>query len=1317
MSYNILSGNVSTPSDTRVELTGNFSGSFEGDGTNLANVSHVQQSQNDQYRIPYFNDPVSDGSGDSNLRGDPTFTFNPSTAVLTVSKITATGLSAGSATTSSFLALDSSYNVVLTSSSGGGGGTIGAAEDGDYTDGLFTDFVSSTPIGTPIDRFNEVLKILAPTPAPNVRSINEEVTNGVTAKLSFGSTYPITDYTSSATTAGFDAVDRSGSYNNAVSGSNIRLGVYDGSQDISGEINHDVAQSVTNGYYAYTDDAFGNATDGTLKLELNGTVVHSINLATFTGSGNPPNGAEDAEGVNGNGSGFIDVSVASSSVDGNGSEWYIFKYRTARYIIKAADQKVGWNYLRVIHSLSSDNTTNYIEWINDPSGAVGIEEMSASNGRIEDISLVGSKYLSGVEYNTDATANYKVDLINLYTNVYAASGTPISFTVGNSTTPSAQSVPDIGVSEDANKILGITASLDYNSNSLVSGSITANVTVTHPLKQTISNTGSATTNNGFLIDNRTLASINTTENFHDESYRKTSGSYDTQGSTTDAASIWDSQNHMTGGGATGHTDGLLFFNQRLYSPIDGDIPEAGNFSSLINVEAGQPDYSAVSGQRTFYRILSNSSGGQLYNLKIQTDKASTVFNNSSLGTNNLHFFVKVPGTTGWMDISQNFSYGNISDNDGALISTATNDTDAGGNIHNITFGTASVASGDNLIIKIVADASWAGYINSLTFTLPANQSQVSPQSLSDINANDTGTSAKLSFGTSNNVVGYSDATGSSISLTDFNSNGDYTVSGDRRGIFTSPPTIDGILNDAIAGGSGYPADAFYNGYTGSLILEVNGTEVHSVNLETLTAIPAGAGYDSNANSSGFDLSAISYSTLSGIPHYIYPYRTGTYQIGAGDQNTGWNYARIIHRTNSDAVTNYVEWIVDPSGAVDNTSVSTPVLSNFNHPTTYYQSGIGYFATNPSGTFAFTASNFYSNVYSRDAAAISFPTTTNCSVSNIRITGSGITTFNSAVTSTGMPALNNTTDCEITDIQITGTMLYDGSTPSISGGLGLFTDQDVSVTGRVLHPFKSDKTTSVASKTSFMIYSGSIGSTNLNTDEYFNTEDYRIVSGNYLSQSNVTSSANAWNSSYSMNDGATYPEYNDGVVTINGYMISPLKIGNAGDTRNAADGGSLQAPTGNPDYSTSTLSSSVRTIYRYFRNETGLAKPTFTLTLYGDANLISKSGAFYTGSLGANKNIQVELKVPFDPAYTGLDDTSTAWGDCVKPYSAGTQPDTDGVGIYNGGGSDLTQTVPSGGREIPIQLQAKQIRDDQYFVVKISAHKDWTGYLSRIQITY
>ena len=236
--------------------------------------------------------------------------------------------------------------------------------------------------------------------------------------------------------------------------------------------------------------------------------------------------------------------------------------------------------------------------------------------------------------------------------------------------------------EDHTKVLGVTASLDYNSTSLVSGAITANVTVTHPFKATISTTGSATTGNGFLIDNRTLASTNLSEKFHDETFRKASGSYDSQGIITLATSLWDSENHMTGGGASGHTDGLLMFNQRLYSPVDGDIPAGGDFSSLLNVETGQPDYSGVTGTRTFYRVIENSLLVDLYNFKIESTKTGTTYNNSALGTGNVHVFAKVPESTGWMDVTQAFVYGNTSDDDGALVSAAS-DSDT----HVVTFGT------------------------------------------------------------------------------------------------------------------------------------------------------------------------------------------------------------------------------------------------------------------------------------------------------------------------------------------------------------------------------------------------------------------------------------------------------------------------------------------------------------------------------------------------------------------------------------------------------------------------------------------------------
>ena len=1279
-----------------VSASANISASyFYGDGSNLTNISHPEQDL------------------DSVLTAGNTSALSMSISSVTSSTANFTGLSTGTgADASSYLALDSANNVILTSSIGGGvaTGVIGNAEDGDYTDGLYTDFTPTTPIGTAIDRFNEILKILSPPITPSVQSINYEQSDGISAKLSFDDSYPIVDYTASSTEGGFDAVARNNVYEAATSGSNFRLGIYN-NQSFTGVVNYDVTRNEINSNVVYVEDSFGQANNGTLKLELNGALVHSVDLSSFTGSGDPGTGSADT--LTGN-SGFIDVSVTASTVDGNGSEWIQYQYRTAKYQIDAADQKKGWNYLRVVHTIGSTNyTTNYVEWVNDPDGAAAA--LSVSNERIEDIVTNGSVYLSGVEYNTQITASYKAEINNIYRNVFPT-GTPISFSTTRATTPSAQSVPDLGVGEDETKALEITASFNLLGDIYPSQEIGLSVNATHPLKSNLVGQGSATVTNFLIFDSSPPVISNTVETFIDEDRRLTSASYDTQVSVSSASAPWDStidMNHPTAGA---HADGLLQigtsqYSGRLYSPKDADLPYNGDFSSLVNGESGNPDYSGVSGTRTYFRKIQNPNAYDVYNIAMATTKGATTFDNSTLGTSNANVYVKIPGETGWMDISQNFSYGNISDGDGALISTAANDTDSGNNTHYLTFGTASVAGADHIILKIVADSTWEGYLSQINFTLPANQSQATPQVLSDINGAATGISANLSFGSSNSIADYTNVLGSGIgSMSDFDSNDLYSVTDNRRGIFSASVEMNGTINDAIAGGSGYPADAFFNGYSGSLILEVNGTEVHSVDLENSQALIS----SQNASGSGFDLSAVSFSTLSGIPHYTKPYRTGTYTVDATEQRDGWNYARVIHRTSGDQTTNYIEWVVDSSGSVDDLSVTNTALTEFNHTDIYYQSGIGYFASNPTASYTCDANNFYRNVYSDENNAVYMYRRDNLTVTNIRISGSGINTTSSApVYLNGIPmgTLNNTADCEEQSFQMTASLTYNGLSTSISGGLGLFTADDILARSEVLHPFKNGGyfRGGTQTKAGFMVYSGSNGSTTESIYEYFTAEDYRIVSGNYANQSDVTSSSNTWDSTISVNNTASYPEHADGLVTVNGYAISPFEIGNAGDTRNDSEGSTgLQAPASNPNYS--TLDITERTYYRYFKNTSGvLVFNPVRITLFGDATIIAANG-----TLGANNNIKVELKVPYDSNYTGGDDKSTGWCDVGSPFDDQQDLTVDGAGLYAG---TLDSNVDSDGAQVNLNFQGKGIYNNQYFVVKITAHKDWTGYLSEIRMAY
>jgi len=1198
--------------------------------------------------------------------------------------------------------------------------SIGEAEDvgtpTGYVDGLFDELATTTNVGTVIDRFNEVFKIIAPPACPKLSRINYEAPAASAAKLSFDASNPITDYVASSNQAGFTAVGRNNSYEVATTGSHFRIGVYNGTQEVIGTINFLTPPNSVNGFLNHASGAFAKGGQGSLKLELNGVTIHTTNLTSFTGAGAPGTGSANSLT---NGSGFTNVSLSGSSFDGNGAEWYIFQHRTAKYKIEANDQKDGLNYLRVVHTVGDKNyQSNYVEWINDPDGAA--LAMTIVNPRVESITLQGSKYLSGVQYNTGITGSYRADITNMYRNVYPSTANSITFTPSNANIIAAQSVSALGGGEDETKVAGVTGSLVYNSTYLLNGTISTTLNATHPLKANLSNTGSASIT-GMLIDNSASANNNLLETFEDEDFRVVSGSYDTQNSVTAGSATWNSENHMTSSGANGHENGLLFYDRKLYSPRSSNVANSGNFSTLANVSPNQPNYSGLAGMRTLYRKIQNTSGGTIRDVKVTMKKYRSQVTNKDMATqsdnNEINIFAKIPNQTGWMKANTNFAYGSVLDNAGALVETAADNSNITSNnevtaVHCLTFGTASVANNEYFVIKIIAHTTWLGYIEDLQFQLGASDVSAPTESalLDDIDLDDTaGETAKLSFGTSNGVTGYTNVAGSIGSMGAVNSNAVYTDNSDtNRGVFKAIEVMGGTLNEDVSQSSAgsflnFTADSFKNAHTGSLLLIVNDTTASTLALSNLVS------NNNLSSNTGFSVGAVAYSTTTdGIPDYTKSYRTGTFSIGTAQQRSGWNYARVLHTIGGvETPTNYVQWVVDTSGSVDNTAVNTPTLSDFGHTSVYHQSGIKYYASNPTASFDFQASNFYSNVYSNESNAISFPTTTNCQVTNIRVTGSGITTFDSGVSQTGMPALNNTANCEATIVQVTGTLQYDGSTPSISGGLGLFTAIDTAATGRVLHPFKTDRTTNSASKNNLFVFSGSLGSTNLNTAEYFGLETYRIVSGSYANQAAVTDSDNAWNSQTALNAGNSH---DDGMVTAAGFAISPFQIGVAGNTGHA----SLQTPAGNPDYS--ALNNNVRTYYRYFRYTSASTVAAFTLTLRGDATIVGKAGT-YAASLGENKNVFVEFKVPYDPNYPGADDQSTGWADCARIFESSNQPNNDGAGIRTGNFSGEDQTIDSDGLALSLTLGNFRIKQNQYVLVKISAHKEWTGYLSRIEVAY
>jgi hypothetical protein len=595
--------------------------------------------------------------------------------------------------------INSGSSGAVTIATSAAAGILGAAEDADYTDGLFTDFTTSTPVGTAVDRFNEVLKGLAPAAAPTLDDIACNDT-GVSAKLSFGNSESISGYTnvrpSTLTPANsLSDIDINSAYSSTSSSNNIRIACFGAMTTVDGKLNEDVSVDGVN----YAADSFGDGSQGTLKLYVNdnSTAIHTTDLSTF-GSGNS---------FNGNSSGF-NLSATTPGHFADSSNFATFQHRQGTYVITPANQRNGWNFARVVHTVGgADRVCNYVEWVNDPTGA-GVA-MSVSGASLSSLSMTGTKNLSGVKYHTGGTAAYAITIANAYRNVYSTS--QITFG-GSNVSVSAQNIPSInhGAGEDETKSIvlsGITATI--NADPILNSSISVTTNVPHPLKSNLSNAGNESIS-GILLYNLNDTATVLSEPFRGETYRMKNAAYNAQGDVG-GSNVWSSTDSLLS------VDGMLVYNQTLVAPRQG--ANSGNFAGISNGPGSNVNYSGISsGTRTYYRKFTNNSGGSKTNFNLTINGSGTIVaNGGTLNSSNVKVFCKMPSngssSTGWMDIASSFATGQTADNNGCLVGSLDSSLNA---TNEVTFGTQSVGSNEFIIVKIHADASWTGNISQATIS-------------------------------------------------------------------------------------------------------------------------------------------------------------------------------------------------------------------------------------------------------------------------------------------------------------------------------------------------------------------------------------------------------------------------------------------------------------------------------------------------------------------------------------------------------------------------------------------------------------------------
>ena len=1209
-------------------------------------------------------------------------------------------------------------------------GTIGASNAVSYSDGLFATFDTTTPVGHAINKLNEVLKYLSPTPAPDLDNIDSNHT-GIGARHTING---VTGMASAASGIGNQAgVANNSFYQVTTSSGDIRAGIFNHTTTIEGDLNSDISSvAYSNGVLNHSGSVFGDANIGSLALWINGTSIVSVDLTSNVGGGEPGFGSATIFGSGDNStSGFINFSQTGSAVQANGQDFGLFQNRTGKFRVHPSAQRDGLNYAQVIHTVgSTTKTTNYIEWLVDPSGSNNI---TVTNARLPDeatISLGGSVWVSGIQYATSATGNYLADISNYYEHVFT--NETITFGTTNCTIPT-QTVPTgSGGASSYSEIVGVTGSFGTDGGFIPGSTISVNLSVPHVLKSSVSNAGSITSS-PFLIYSSSWGGTTLVEDFNRESGRVVSASYDAMadvpGGGSPHANMWNMTASLAAAG-DGH-DGLQIFNGTLVSPLNTitGLTTPGDFRSVNNSGAnfgdgysldGNPNYSSITGTRTFYRAFTNGTGADArdFDVTITGGGATTIVPlATALNSGRIKVQAKIPGKTGFLDLGSLYAYNTGSDGAGGRIGSLDATVDSGGSVNHFTFGTGSIANTDRIVLKIEADATWTGNIDNITVNFPAvNVTEVTEApDIDDISCSDSGVTGKLSFGASNTIGGYNNVTGSATSLPNVDWNGIYTITsaGDdlRRGIFDGTSDINGTVNDTTAAATPneYSANSFGNAITGTLSLEVNGAT-----LKTIALYDFGLGTVDNTNKTGSNgsgfiniSSAMTGADSNNLPDYRRWYRTADWNVDTLDQQTGSNYARVVHTRSLGNIvtTNYVEWVND----TDSNTITiddAEFFPNFVDDEYYYQSGVKYFASSPTSYFNYRVTNGYTNVYSSNSSALYIDSISNFTVTRMDVTGSGLTNSGSNSTTIAYPVLvAGAGSPQTLPIFVTSSITFSQS-KSLPGIWG---DSAYGVTGsaNAMHPLDSNAASASIKKSPLLVFSASLTNnsaqtSNINTEEVFAREDYRMLSGSFTTQS-ATGSA-GWNSSTSIEGGGA--GYDTGLIIYNYKVGSPLSsnLPASGDFRDTSESGTYTTPLSNVNYS--TLSNATRDYYRPFVNNTTSDQADVSIVIYGDATLTPRSGAG-SGTLGANKNFFADVKIP----------GKTGWLDTAKAANGGV---SDGDGALSGDRDSVVDGVGATNiADFQTQFVAGTVSSGgpEHFIIRIVADKTWTGHISRIVVSY
>lgn len=542
--------------------------------------------------------------------------------------------------------------------------------------------------------------------APPLDYTEESGQPGESGRLSFGSSNNISGVTNDPDTDFTQLFDITTNQRGIV-------GVGDG--NFSGVLNDDV-QSTTK----YDADSFGRADEGKLKLIVNGNVITgaTVDLTDLSDRDTRTSGTG------------LKVSAASNVNFSDGSTFSDGWQRTGQWYVSEKEFRTGYNTIRVEHvdnSGSPISKTNVLGYIYDDEGTA-ISFFSNNTGIFGPLQKTGANFLSGVEYDTSATAFLEADVENVYLYTYK-DGNAITFPLQTNFSVSSIPIPSPSDETDVVSISEQVVSDDI----LIDEGFEGSIRIDDPVESSAEegpNDNSQLSRYSFLIDGFNGNNGPNDQKFNNEA-RRLLPDDSTDDFTQDVSPdwSWNSEKDISDSGDQYYNDGIQIkpdpgYNQNFEAHYIG-YPNF-DYSTVTDgpPENSDRDYTNSTGRRHFFGYFENLSGNSIFVLYIYGSgtfiEDGTSFTN---GSDQIKFAFRLPSQTGWLDVTRGFQQGllgNVNDGDPFGPAVDGGQNKAGGDDFDMSSGPAQIGitsgttntddSFDKIYYRILVPEGWTGNI-------------------------------------------------------------------------------------------------------------------------------------------------------------------------------------------------------------------------------------------------------------------------------------------------------------------------------------------------------------------------------------------------------------------------------------------------------------------------------------------------------------------------------------------------------------------------------------------------------------------------------